>query len=77
MEKIHELFLCGDSDKFVDPSTYEESIYEIDASKWQIIMESEMESMYSNQVWVLVDPPVGIVSVGCKWVFNKKISANG
>ena len=48
MEEIHELFLYGDSNKLVDPTTYKEVIFDIDGSKWQIAMESEIESMYSN-----------------------------
>ena len=40
-------------------------------------MKSKMDSMYSNQVWTLVDPPDGINPIGCKWVFKKKIGADG
>ena len=35
-------------------------------------MESEIESMYSNKVWELVDPPEGIKPIGCKWVYKRK-----
>ena len=33
--------------------------------------------MHQNQVWYLVDPPEGIVPIGCKWIFKKKIGADG
>ncbi|MDM1575530.1 reverse transcriptase domain-containing protein, partial [Escherichia coli] len=33
--------------------------------------------MHSNQVWTLVDPPEGIVPIGCKWIFKRKIGADG
>ena len=36
-------------------------------------MKSEMDSMYDNQVCTLVDPPKGIVSIGWKWIFKRKI----
>ena len=36
-----------------------------------------MESMYANQVWTLVNPPEGVKPIGCKWVFKKKINADG
>ena len=39
--------------------------------------ESEMDSMYSNQVWTLVDAPEGVTPIGCKWVYKKKIVADG
>ena len=40
-------------------------------------MKSEMDSMYSNQVWTLVDPPKGIVLIGCIWIYKRKIGPNG
>ena len=36
-----------------------------------------MDSMYANQVWTLVDPPEGIVPIGCKWIFKRKIGVDG
>ena len=36
-----------------------------------------MESMYSNQVWTLMDSPNGIKSIGCKWVYKRKIGIDG
>ena len=36
-----------------------------------------MDSMYSNQVWELVDPPEGIIPIGNKWIFKRKIGADG
>jgi hypothetical protein len=35
-------------------------------------MKSEMESMYENQVWDLVELPEGVKSIGCKWIVKKK-----
>ena len=49
----------------------------IDSEKWQEAMNSEMDSMYSNKVWNLVDAPEGIVPIGCKWIFKKKIGVDG
>ena len=40
-------------------------------------MKSEIDSMYSNQVWSLVDLPEGIVLIGCKWIYKKKIGSDG
>ena len=39
-------------------------------------MKSEMESIKINNVWALVDPPEGIKSIGCKWIFKKKKDAD-
>ena len=40
-------------------------------------MRSEMESMYVNKVWTLVDPPEAVRPIGCKWVFKKKTDMDG
>ena len=40
-------------------------------------MKSKIDSMHSNQVWILVDPPKSIVSIGCKWIYKRKIDADG
>ena len=36
-----------------------------------------MESMYSNSVWELVDPPENVRPIGCKWIFKKKRGVDG
>ena len=48
-----------------------------DSDRWLEVMKSEMDSMYTNQVWTLVDAPEGVTLIGCKWVFKKKIEADG
>ncbi|KAL0448696.1 UNVERIFIED_CONTAM: Retrovirus-related Pol polyprotein from transposon RE2 [Sesamum latifolium] len=40
-------------------------------------MRSEMDSMSSNKVWTLVDPPKGFKPIGCNWVYKQKIGADG
>ena len=40
-------------------------------------METEMRSLLSNKVWELVEPPPNRKIVGSKWVFKRKIDANG
>ena len=55
-----------------DPCTYKEAINDIDAHHWVKAMKSELDSMYSNQVWDLVKAPNGIKPVGCKWVYKRK-----
>ena len=36
-------------------------------------MESEMQSMYDNQVRNLVDPLEGDKIIECKWIFKEKV----
>ncbi|PKI70722.1 hypothetical protein CRG98_008955 [Punica granatum] len=64
----NDVFLI-DNDK---PTTYAKAVTGPDSEKWLEAMRSEIESMYTNQVWTLVDPPEGVKPIGCKWVFKKK-----
>ena len=40
-------------------------------------MKSELDSMYSNQVWDLVKAPNDIKPIGCKWVYKRKRGVDG
>ena len=60
-----------------EPTTYEESLNSSKSDQWLKAMKSEMDSMYTNQVWTLVDPPEGIKPIGCKWIFKKKTDMEG
>ncbi len=48
-----------------------------DSELWLEAMRSELKSMDDNQVWDLVDPPPGVIAIGCKWVFKKKTDVDG
>ena len=53
-----------------DPLTYLEAVMSRDSDRWLEAMKSEIDSMYTNQVWTLVDAPKGVTPIGCKWVFK-------
>ena len=69
--------MIGEEIQREDPRSYEEAILDIDSGRWLEAMKSEMESMYANQVWSIVDPPEGIVPIGCKWVYKRKYGKDG
>ena len=48
-----------------------------DQEKWKETMKLEMESMYSNLVWELIDLPEGIKPIGCKWIYKRKKGPDG
>ena len=60
-----------------EPATYEETIQGIDFALWQDVLKSEMDYMYTNQVWTLVDAPECVKFIGSKWVFKSKIDMDG
>ena len=47
-----------------EPTTYEESMNISNSDQWLNAKKSEMNSMYTNQMWTLVDPPEGIKPIG-------------
>ena len=48
-----------------------------DSEKWQDAMKSKIESMKENQIWNLIDPPDGVKTIECKWIYNKKKDIDG
>ena len=68
-----EVFLL-DND---EPVNYKEAMAGPDSGKWLEAMKSEIDSMYENQVWNLVDPPEGVRPIECKWIYKKKTDADG
>ncbi|KAK8957726.1 hypothetical protein KSP39_PZI001286 [Platanthera zijinensis] len=70
---LHEVFIIDTE----DPLTYEEAMKRKDSIAWLEAMKSEIQSMYDNQVWNLVDLPDGKKSIPCKWIFKRKMDMNG
>ncbi|XP_074293121.1 uncharacterized protein LOC141620047 [Silene latifolia] len=51
-DRYHDLYLIEND----EPSSYKEPMMGPDFEKWLVAMNFEMDSMYRNQVWTLVDP---------------------
>ena len=60
-----------------EPASYQETISSSDSNRGLEAMKSEMQSMYDNQVWTLIDPPNCLKTIRCKWVFKKKTDMEG
>ena len=60
-----------------DPINYKEALEDVDVQEWQKAMDREMESMYSNSVWSLVEAPKGVKPIGCKWIYKRKRGLDG
>uniref|UniRef100_A0A2N9HAC8 CCHC-type domain-containing protein n=1 Tax=Fagus sylvatica TaxID=28930 RepID=A0A2N9HAC8_FAGSY len=60
-----------------DPNTYSETMASRDAVFWREAINDEMDSILSNNTWVLVDLPSGSNTIGCKWVFRRKYRTDG
>lgn len=60
-----------------DPLTYEEAILSPNAENWKKAMQSEFDSLMSNNTWDLVELPKGKKAINSKWVFKTKINTHG
>ncbi|KAJ9547812.1 hypothetical protein OSB04_020355 [Centaurea solstitialis] len=71
-------YLIGSDDTVDDePVTYREAVSGLESDKWHDAMKAEIQSMLDNQVWDLVDAPIGCKVVRNKWVFKKKTDMDG
>ena len=60
-----------------EPTNYEEAMMSPDSMKWLEAMKSETRYMYENKVWTWVDLPEDRQAIENKWIFKKKIDADG
>ncbi|KAI3504355.1 hypothetical protein L1887_32956 [Cichorium endivia] len=84
--EFYGFHITTDGDTFVsdrtltnldEPADYHEAVAGPESAKWKEAMDSEIKSMYDNQVWNLVDTVPGRKTVGCKWIFKKKTDMDG
>ena len=60
-----------------EPINYQAATSDPESDKWLEDMNTEMQSMYDNQVWDLVKLPPNSKTVGSKWVFKRKTDMDG
>ena len=49
-----------------DPKIFSQVVSSKHSDLWYEAMKAEMDSMASNQIWDLVELPIGVKSIGCK-----------
>ena len=76
LHDMQELHVHKESIHVDDLTIYKEALCDKDSSKWHEAMRIETDSMYANQVWPFVDPPKGVIPIGCKWIFKRKIGVD-
>ncbi|KAA0043452.1 gag/pol protein [Cucumis melo var. makuwa] len=60
------------NDGIEDPLTYKRAMNDVDYDQWIKANYLEMESMYSNSIWTLIDQPNDVKPIGCKWIYKRK-----
>src|ERR1043165_5238764 len=64
------------ADESDEPTSYKEAMEGPESEKWLEAMKSEIDSMYTNKVWTLVNIPEDRKAVENKWIFKKKTDAD-
>nr|GEZ18837.1 hypothetical protein [Tanacetum cinerariifolium] len=60
-----------------EPPNYKAALLDPEFDKWLEAMNTKLQSIKDNQVWVLVDIPPNGRSVWSKWIFKKKTDMDG
>ncbi|GJT64689.1 retrotransposon protein, putative, ty1-copia subclass [Tanacetum coccineum] len=60
-----------------EPSNYKAALSDPKYDKWLEAINTEMQSMKDNQVWILVELPPNGRTIRSKWLFKNKTDMNG
>uniref|UniRef100_A0A2N9GAW9 Integrase catalytic domain-containing protein n=1 Tax=Fagus sylvatica TaxID=28930 RepID=A0A2N9GAW9_FAGSY len=60
-----------------EPQSFKEAMSMPEAPLWKEAVNSEIESILQNHTWELVDLPPGCKPLGYKWIFKRKMKADG
>jgi hypothetical protein len=60
-----------------DPRTVREAVDSEDGNIWKKAMDEEMAALDKNEAWDLVEFPTRRNPIGNKWIFKKKLNAEG
>ncbi|KAH9671204.1 hypothetical protein KPL70_017270 [Citrus sinensis] len=74
---LGETYTAISDEHIQDPTSYNEALIDRYVEFWKKAMNQEMESMYSNKVWELVEAPNGVKPIGCKWIYKRKRGVDG
>nr|GEU50654.1 zinc finger, CCHC-type [Tanacetum cinerariifolium] len=60
-----------------EPTSYREAITSSEGHQWKKAIKSEIDFVLQNHTLELVDLPLGCKLLGYKWIFKKKMKADG
>ncbi|KAL8093519.1 hypothetical protein AgCh_035404 [Apium graveolens] len=60
-----------------EPLTFRQAKDSSESRHWKGALKSEIDSIVSNRTWELVDLPPGCSTIGCKWIFKRKLNHDG
>ena len=68
--EVHLVCLLADAENI----SFEEAVRD---KKWQTAMDEEIKAIDRNNTWELTELPEGSQPIGVKWIFKKKMNAQG
>jgi hypothetical protein len=60
-----------------EPQTYKEAMSSTKSPLWKEAIRSEIDSILQNHTWELVDLPPRTKPLNSKWIFKRKLKADG
>ena len=60
-----------------EPLTFRQAMNSSESRHWKDAVKSEIDSIVSNGTWELVDLPPGCSTIGCRWIFKRKLNPDG
>ncbi|KAH9780743.1 hypothetical protein KPL71_008200 [Citrus sinensis] len=74
---LGETYTAISDEHIQDHTSYNEALIDRDVEFWKKAMNQEIESMYSNNVWELVEALNGVKPIGCKWIYKRERGVDG
>nr|GEU73018.1 hypothetical protein [Tanacetum cinerariifolium] len=60
-----------------EPTSYREAVTFSEGNQWKEAIKSEIDSILQNHTWELIDLPPDCKPLSYKWIFKKKMKADG
>ena len=60
-----------------EPRTFHEAVTSPESLLWKEVIKSEIDSILQNYTWELVNLTPGSKTLGSKWIFRRKMKADG
>ncbi|KAD5802609.1 hypothetical protein E3N88_13969 [Mikania micrantha] len=60
-----------------EPQTYLDAVTSSEGPQWKEAIKNEIDSILQNHTWELVDLPPGCKPLGYRWIFKRKMKADG
>ncbi|KAA0048172.1 gag/pol protein [Cucumis melo var. makuwa] len=65
------------NDDVEDPLSYKQTMNDVDKDQLVKAMDLEMNFMYFNSVWKLINLLEGVKPIGCRWIYKRKRGSAG